>query len=129
MLAELFGSKTTAIRMNFNNGTSVLKLLWNERQIVHSIEGEIRKEVDFDSLLAERVIGLTSQMLGQIFSGSIDRFPETQKVLAGVSDSPFLRELQMNYNRMLTNSEVDQVKLFFQKTIDDIKAGRIKVEQ
>lgn len=111
-----------------SSGSLILKTLWNERRIEHGINDDVTNQINFDTMLSGQAVGLTTQMLSFIFSEFIEAFPATQKVQVGVSDSPFLRELQLNYNRMLTNTESEQVKLFLQKTIEDIKTGRIKVE-
>lgn len=116
-------------RMDFGSSQQmVLKTIWNERRIEHGLNSDLTNQVTFDKFLGETVVGSTVQMLTSIFSDFIQMLPATQKVQVGVSDSPFMRELQLNYNRMQTNTEPDQVKIFFQSTIEKIKNGQLKVE-
>ena len=52
--------------------------------------------------------------------------PKTVQV--GISSSPFLRELELNYNRMATKKELEEVQKFLLKSIDDLKTGRFKAD-
>jgi hypothetical protein len=116
-------------RLNFGKtGSVVLQTMWTDRSMMHFIDGALSNQISFDGYLSTNVTTMTTQMLLMLFSNFIQAFPATQKVQVGVSDSPFLRELQLNYTRTQTNTEQEQVKLFFQKTIQDIKSGRLKVE-
>lgn len=125
----IFNINGSKYRMTFkNNGSMIFKTLWTDRLIEQTKDDFILSQADYDSYLVSSIEGLTSSMLSQILAGFILKMPETKKVQVGVSDSPFLRELQLNYNRMQTNTEPDQVKLFFQKAIEDIKTGRLKVD-
>lgn len=121
------GASTMPIHFG-DSGSSVLKTIWTDRLIEHLIDNNPTNQVNFDTFLGDNLIGLSTQGLKAIFAHFIQQFPETKKVESGVSDSPFLRALQLNYNRMVTGTEKTQVQLFLQQTIEDIKDGRLKVE-
>lgn len=106
----------------------LLDLIWNDRQLIHYLNENAVSQIEFEDYLGILLLNNGTSLLKGIYSNFISKMPQTKKVQSGVADSPFLRELQLNYNRLVTNTEIAQTKLFLQKTIEDIKAGRLKVE-
>jgi hypothetical protein len=102
--------------------------LWNSERLVHEIETKEVSQVKFDENIQNLVVQISSMYMKAAFASFIPILPTTVKVASGVADSPFLRELQLNYNRLITKTEDAQVRRFFERTIRDIKEGRLKVD-
>lgn len=118
---------TAQVNTTDNKPISV-KLIWNDRRMEYLVADKTTSQLEFDKKIDELVVGISTIILKYMFSEVINKMPATEKSKVGVTDSPFLRELQVNYQRLQTNSEIEQIKSFFLKTIEDIKTGKLKVE-
>lgn len=117
-------------RVTFYFGVPALEFRqhWNSKVLTHDILGTPTSKSSFDEQIQDLTVNVTGIYLKAVLANFILKFPETVHVMAGVSDSPFLRELQLNRNRLIQDKEKAQIRQFFDKTIQDIKEGRLKVE-
>ncbi len=123
------GGQYTFFELNFGAvPAQTLRIYWGPTRLEHSVNGALLSQANFESQLQGHAINLSVLTFKNHFTILMGRMPVTQDNSTGVVDSPFMRELQKNYERIITNTDLEQVKLFLQKTISEINAGKLRVE-
>lgn len=105
-----------------------IKMVWDPGQIEHFIDNGIGSQASFDAKVDQALVTPTAIALRGLFARFIEQMPKTQKVDSGVTETAFYRDLKLNFQRVLNRVELDKVRDFLNKTLEDIKAGRLKIE-
>jgi hypothetical protein len=123
------GGQFSFFGINFGSEPAqTLRIYWGPTKLEHSVNSVLMSQANFESQLQGHAINLSVLTFKNHFTILMGKMPITQDGSTGVVDSPFMRELQKNYERLLSNTDTEQVKLFFRKTIADITNGTLRVE-